>query len=151
LHYHSFSFAERTNNRPRIDLIENLFDLSTYQQLEYIHFDRIYVPPPGETAAAAAAATDNSLKVTAAALETLPVTLGSTKILVSLTFHNWNVGCDTISRMDAFLVNYTTVRKVEIITSGDQGRAAAEFPLLSTANKLGIGESEETYTLSTMP
>jgi hypothetical protein len=55
--------------------------------------------------------------------------------------------------MDAFLANYTTVRKVEIITMReyDQGRAAAEFPLLSTTNKLGIGISEETYTIWRMP
>jgi hypothetical protein len=149
LHYHSFPFPERTNNRPSIDLIENLFDLSRYQQLEYVHFDRIHVPPREVNDTD----TDSSLKVTAAALETLPVTLGSTKILISLTFRNWNVGCDTIGRMDAFLANYTTIRKVEIITMRDyeQERAAAEFPLLSTANKLGIGMSEETYTIWRMP
>jgi hypothetical protein len=124
LYYHSFSFLERTNNRPCIDLIKNRFDLSGYQQLKYVHFNGTRVPPREVNDAH----TDNNLEVTAAALETLPVTLGSTKIMVSLTFRNWNVGCGTIRRMDAFLANYTTVRKVEIITMReyDQGRAAAE-------------------------
>jgi hypothetical protein len=51
--------------------------------------------------------------------------------------------------MDAFLTNYTTVRKVEIITERNynQEKAAAEFPLLSIANKLGSGRSEETRTV----
>jgi hypothetical protein len=87
------------------------------------------------------------LALTAAGLESLPTGITSAKILISLTFGDWLEGCDIIQRMDAFLANDTVVRKVEIITKHpvDQPNATAKFPLLSTANKLGLGTSEETW------
>jgi hypothetical protein len=87
------------------------------------------------------------LALTAAGLESLPAGITGAKILISLTFRDWLEGCDIIQRMDAFLANHTVVRKVEIITKHpvDQSDAIGKFPLLSTANKLGLGTSKETW------
>jgi hypothetical protein len=83
-------------------------------------------------------------------LETLPITLNSSKILISLTFCHWTDGCDVISKMDAFLANHNAIRKVEFITDRrfyKEKDVVALLPLLSAANKLGLGESEETWTV----
>jgi hypothetical protein len=125
--------------------IENPFDLSTYKQLEYVHFEYLYVPPRNTVV-------EIELRNVAAALETLPVMLSSAAILISLSFRDWNDGCDTIRRMDAFLANHTTVRKVEIIITDKKRQyideeITAELPILLAANKLGLGRSEETWTV----